>query len=202
MHPMDLNAPPQSQAGGARGADLALAQRARAGDRRALGEIYESYRRGVGRHLLALVHDRAAIDDLVQETFVTAFAQLGRYDGTSRLSTWLHGIALNHGRNYLAKRRRRARLLGAQGAAPGTAPGAAAAADQAAREAQALDLLYAALDRLPAPQREAFVLRIIEQRPLKEAAEILRAPVATVSYRARQAEARVRELLAEQGIES
>ena len=181
--------------------DLALVERARAGDRRALRRIYETQRRGVGRHLLRLLGDPAVVDDLVQETFVTAFRQLDRYDGTARLSTWLSGIARNLARNHHAKVRRRRHLLEAHGPGPGAMPQAAPAPDATARQRQALDLLYAALDTLPAPQREAFVVRILERRPLEEAARILDAPVATVSYRARKAEARVRALLRERGIE-
>ncbi len=52
--------------------------------------------------------------------------------------------------------------------------------------------LQAALARLDDAQREAFVLRVVEQLSLEEAAAILGARVATVSYRARRAEEKVR----------
>lgn len=53
--------------------------------------------------------------------------------------------------------------------------------------------LQAALARLDDAQRDAFVLRVVEQLSLEEAAKILGARVATISYRAKRAEAKVRE---------
>jgi RNA polymerase sigma-70 factor (ECF subfamily) len=55
--------------------------------------------------------------------------------------------------------------------------------------------LYDALERLPEEQREAFVLRVIEQVSLREAAEILAVPDSTVSYRAQRAETQLRKWL-------
>ncbi|RMG96714.1 MAG: RNA polymerase sigma factor [Deltaproteobacteria bacterium] len=182
--------------------DRMWVDRARRGDRLALRQIYERHRRLVGRYLLLLSGDRHAVDDLVQETFVTAFRRLDRYDGTCRLGTWLCGIGRNLARNHLAKRRRRQRLLEAHGEALSHPTSAGAAADTAAREKEALDLLYAALDRLPAEQREAFVARVLERRPLADASRLLGVPVATVSYRARKAEEQVRKTLREWGIEA
>ena len=72
------------------------------------------------------------------------------------------------------------------------------AADDDARRSELMVRLDAALQALPGEQRAAFVLRNIEDVPLRQAAEILGASVATVSYRARTAEVRVREAFEEE----
>ena len=178
--------------------DAELAARARSGDRLALAEIYRRHRAAVGRHVLMHARDPAAVDDLVQDTFVTAFDQLERYTGRCRLSTWLHGIAINVARNHRRKQRRRRGLLQRVFAPRESSP---ASAEEHTRERRAMDALYVALDALPSDQRDAFVVRVLEQVPLAEAAEVLGAPIATISYRARQAEQKVRTRLSQGGIE-
>ncbi len=198
-----LDAPvPRTVPAGPLDEDARLAARGHAGDRAALRAIYETHRHAVGRHVLLLTGDPSCVDDLVQDTFLTAFGRLDRFDGSSRLRTFLVGIARNLARNHLAKARRRRRLLDAHRDQRPAVGSFAAAPDETARGRQALARLYAALDRLPAAQREAFVVRVLERRPLDEAAAILGAPVATVSYRARKAETRVRAMLRDEGIES
>lgn len=180
-------------------ADAELVGRARTGDRRALNEIYKAHRAAVGRHVLMLTNDASSVDDLVQDTFLTAFDRLEQFTGTCRLGTWLHGIALNLSRNHRAKRRRRKGLLDRfwhrEEKLSTEGP------EEVSRESDALRLLYAALDELDADKREAFILRTIEQVSLHDASEITGAPIATISYRARQAEAFVRRRLADQGVE-
>jgi RNA polymerase sigma-70 factor (ECF subfamily) len=171
--------------------DVELVTRARMGERGAMAEIYRLHRRGIGRSLLLLTHDAAAVDDLVQDTFLTAFDRLHRFSGDCKLSTWLHGIALNVARNHRARRRRRQGLLrrwfGGRSEASSRTP------ERDLGERESLHRLWAVLDELPVAQREAFIVRIIDEVPLAEASRILGASVATISYRARKAEALVRQ---------
>ncbi len=64
--------------------------------------------------------------------------------------------------------------------------------EQRVSSRQAIERLDAALATIKPKLRDAFVLRVVEQLSLEESAEILGARVATVSYRARKAEALVR----------
>ncbi|MFT7485068.1 MAG: RNA polymerase sigma-70 factor (ECF subfamily) [Candidatus Paceibacteria bacterium] len=65
--------------------------------RRELESLYEFVYYRVGR-------SEHKAEDLVQETFVTAFERLERYDGRSTLHTWLCGIARNKIREQRRKR--------------------------------------------------------------------------------------------------
>jgi RNA polymerase sigma-70 factor (ECF subfamily) len=86
--------------------DLALRDRVAAGDRQAATDLFR-------RHLDALfefVHwrvgrDRAAAEDVVQDTFLVVLQRLSSFDGRSSLHTWLCGIAKN--RIRMARRKRR-----------------------------------------------------------------------------------------------
>lgn len=66
--------------------------------RREMEPVYEFVHYRVGRQ-------RALAEDVVQDTFVTAFERLESYDGRSTLHTWLCGIARNKIREQRRKRR-------------------------------------------------------------------------------------------------
>ena len=184
---------PGPDASGSELPDVELAARARAGERGAMAEIYRRHRRAIGRSLLLLVHDAASVDDLVQDTFVTAFDRIDRYHGECRLSSWLHGIALNVARNHRARRRRRQGLL-ERFMKPWSRP-VSPTPEHDLQDREALAQLYTVLDELPDDQREAFILRVIDGVSLEEASRILGASVATISYRTRRAETIVRQRL-------
>ncbi len=132
------------------------------------------------------------MEDLAQDVFVIAFQRLNRFDGRASLETWLHGIAINVARNHWRKRTRRRDLAGQAKAA---LPGAELSASEGLEREQAVARLYEALARLPDREREAFVVRVIEQTPLAQAAEVLGAALSTISERATRAERAIREHL-------
>src|SRR5262249_46754306 len=47
------------------------------------------------------IHDPAAIDDLAQESFITAYEKLDTFDTNGNMSHWLRGIARNKLLRYL-----------------------------------------------------------------------------------------------------
>lgn len=57
--------------------------------------------------LARFVHCPQRVDDLAQETFVTAFKQLHRFEGRSKASTWLIGIARNKALQFIRLENRR-----------------------------------------------------------------------------------------------
>lgn len=57
--------------------------------------------------LARFIHCPQRVDDLAQDTFVTAFKQLHRFEGRSKASTWLIGIARNKALQYLRLEKRR-----------------------------------------------------------------------------------------------
>ncbi len=76
--------------------DQSLARRARAGDRQALADLYERYRKRLFGFLMRSAGERAAAEDLFQEVWVKAIQAIGSYDtarGTFR--AWLFRIAAN-----------------------------------------------------------------------------------------------------------
>ena len=70
-------------------AERALLARIQAGDKAACAECIEQHSAGVYRLALRLMHNEAEAEDVVQETFVSAFKGIDRFAGRARLTTWL-----------------------------------------------------------------------------------------------------------------
>ena len=66
-------------------------------------QIYRDHAKVVYRYLLSLTRKPDIAEELTQETFYQAVKSVDRYDGTSKVSTWLCGIAKNMWLAYLRK---------------------------------------------------------------------------------------------------
>ena len=118
------------------------------------------------RFLLALCGDPAEADDIAQDALVNAYVASGSFRGESRFGTWLFRIAYN----CFIDRQRRRKLP----TAPLDSPAAQALAEPAAGDrAFRHEALWQAIDRLPERERAALLLFYMEDRPVKEVAEIL-----------------------------
>jgi RNA polymerase sigma-70 factor (ECF subfamily) len=148
--------------------DMELIKRWKAGDNRAATRL-------VGRHSQALARfaasagERDGIEELVQDTFVRAFASLDSFRGESTLRTWLFTIE----RRLMLDRRRTERR------SRETVP---VEESDHVSEYGALDSLIAeeaqervrqSLEALSPTQREVFTLRVQQGLSYKEIAEIV-----------------------------
>ena len=81
--------------------DAELISRARARDERAFGDLYDRHSVAVFRYAYAQTHDVVDAQELVQETFVTAWRKLAdiRIHGESALP-WLIVTCRNHAQNF------------------------------------------------------------------------------------------------------
>ena len=140
-----------------------------------------------------------AAEDVMAETFTTAFQQRFRYRTESTdARPWLFGIATNLiGRHRRAEARRLKALGRLPSPAPGGAPGEAVADRVAERvSAQALRReLAGALARLPARHRDVLLLVAWADLGYEEVAAALGVPVGTVRSRLHRARRKVREAL-------
>jgi RNA polymerase sigma factor (sigma-70 family) len=139
---------------------------------------------------------RQVADDLVAETFLTAFAKRDRYDlGYSDARPWLYGIATNlvgqHHRDEARQYRIMQRAV-AEPEVPDHADRVAAGVTAQAMRA----LLEAALAGLPAGDRDVLLLIAWEQLTYQEVSRALAIPAGTVRSRLHRARAKVRQVLA------
>ncbi len=130
--------------------------------------------------------DRA--DDLVQETLVKAWSNLGSFLEGTNLSAWLFTILRNI--YYSEYRKRRREVADSEG----TIAARLATAPEQTGHMDFLDF-RAALQKLPADQREALVLIGASGMSYEEAASICHCAVGTMKSRVNRARNRLAELL-------
>jgi RNA polymerase sigma-70 factor (ECF subfamily) len=88
--------------------DQVLLERLRAGDERAFELLVDRYDGALRRVARTFVRTGAAVDDVVQETWLGVLRGLGAFEGRSSLRTWMFGILVNQART---RARRDARSL-------------------------------------------------------------------------------------------
>ena len=84
---------------------------AAAGDIEAFTLLMVEYQDPVWRFLTRLIGDRSLAEDLTQETFLRVHRGLSGFDGRSRLSTWIFGIARHVGIDAIRRQRRRPQVV-------------------------------------------------------------------------------------------
>jgi RNA polymerase sigma-70 factor (ECF subfamily) len=144
-------------------------------------------------------------EDLVQETYLRAYAAFGSYRGGS-MRAWLAAICLNVARSEARRRRRRPWELPARAlldVLPAAGPGGGEAAPDVA------DVVIADLDAqavagclalLPEPQRVCIVLMDVAGYTARETADALGCPRGTVLARVHRGRRRLAGLLADAGV--
>ena len=170
-----------------RPSDAALIDGTRNGDREAFRGIMQRYNQRLFRVARAVVRDDNEAEDVLQESWLRAFAALERFRGEAGLATWLTAIVLNEARGRLRKRRKTVDL-DAMDRSPNNIlvfPGAASSANPEAAllSADARRLLERAIDDLPENFRLVFVLHEIEGNAIEEISVQLAVKPATVKTR-------------------
>lgn len=142
---------------------------------------------GLRAYARALLRDREAADDLVQDTLETALARQGQWRGDGALRGWLCRILLNRFRDGLRRRRPTAVLA----LVPDLSDLPAA---RKADDRLALAEVHAAMGQLPEDQRAALLLVALEGMSLAEAARTLGCAEGTLASRLGRARATLRQL--------
>lgn len=133
--------------------DEALMLAYRDGDAGAFETLYSRHRARLYRFVLRSVKSRSIGEELFQEIWMRVIEARARYTPQARFTTWLYTIAHNHLVDHW--RKRGLTLVAMEGdEIVGSSPDPA----EQAEARQALSRFAAALDALPALQREAFLL--------------------------------------------
>lgn len=172
--------------------DAALVRRVLAGEPDAFTLLVDRHAGACLRFAGRLLGDRADAEDVTQETLLRAHAALGRYDEGTSFRTWLFAILLNRCRTALARRSRWHRRVVTDDDAVSRAR-----VDMNVTTTEWREELARALARLDAQQREAFLLKHVEQLGYDEMAVITGASVPALKMRVKRACEHLRQLLGE-----
>jgi RNA polymerase sigma-70 factor (ECF subfamily) len=177
-----------------------IARGLRERDMELLADLVERFQHRLVRYLLYLTGRRELAEDLAQETWVRVLKRGSQYNGRERFDPWLFAIARNLAIDDLRKKRKvvqtaslpnedAMRLVPSSGPSPFEAAARSEDAMRLAGRLQILSPLY----------REVLLLRFQEDLSLLEIAQVLDAPVTTVTSRIYRGLAALRSAFEEGG---
>ena len=156
----------------------------------AFGILLGRYRDAYTRFAVRMLGSREDADDALQSAFVRAYRNLAKCQDPARFGAWLYQIVANECRTFATRRSNRATKMVHDEIALEQAEDVQRTPDVALR-----DEIQHALVRLPAEQREAFVMKFVEELSYEEMSEITGAGVSALKMRVKRACDRLRELL-------
>src|SRR5512144_397724 len=159
--------------------DPELIRRVAAKDRRAFETLYQRYVQRLHRYLSRQIQSPELAEEVLDDVMLVVWQSAGRYNGTSRVSTWIFGIA--HHKALKARARLASRAtetpLSDDEVAGGEGP------DDVTMRGELDRLLARGLAALSPEQRAVVELTFYHGSSYQEIAEITRAPVNTVKTR-------------------
>lgn len=191
--------------------DEDLVVKAQAGDYVAFEDLVRRHQRRTYAVALGIVKNSAEAEEVVQETFLSAFEHLEGFRGDSRFSTWIYRVASNHALMKLRKKKPEAigdvtdlepSMSRAQMRSEGTSPFDALSQwarrpDEAADANEVQQALESALDALSDDDRALLLMRSIGEASHEVLAERFNTTVPAVKSRLHRVRLNLRALLDE-----
>ena len=172
--------------------DEQLVREVLAGETHVYARLVERYRDRLARYAVRMLGNVADAEDALQDTFVRGYRSLARCRPED-FRFWLFGILTNRCRTYAAQRARRQGVM-----VSGDFAVAAAATTVFSEEGDAWRrAIEWALEQLPPDQREAFLLKHVEDLSYEEMHELTGARVPALKMRVFRAREALRRLLEE-----
>jgi RNA polymerase sigma-70 factor (ECF subfamily) len=176
--------------------DRELAERFQRGERGAFDQLVKRHQKGVYRIVRRYVRSDADAADVSQQAFVRAFRGLATFRGAASLRSWLYRIGINCALSWLRDHKREQPAEIAEDALSELNPAPARLVEEevAAR-------LRVAIAKLPPKQKLVLELRVFDDLPFKEVAELAECTENTAKVNFHYAVKRLRELLVDTGDE-
>jgi RNA polymerase sigma-70 factor (ECF subfamily) len=141
------------------------------GDQKAQFQIYKLYYKAMYNTSLRIVSDSMEAEDIMQESFLSAFEKIETYSGTVSFGAWLKKIVINRSLDYLGKRKAVFENIESHA-------GIRDESSYDSEQSEDLDLkieeVKEAIDRLPDGYRVILSLYLLEGYDHDEIAEILK----------------------------
>lgn len=164
------------------------------GQRKACEEVICEHYKSIYRFIVYLSGDANISEDLTQETFISAWANIDQFEGRASLKSWLHRIAYN-------------KFLDSERSSKKHSDLTAGLKEDNSSEQKSFDplhrisqdehscILFDAMHKLESGEYVVIVLHYMQDFSYSEMAEILKEPVGTIKWRTNKALKKLREIL-------
>jgi RNA polymerase sigma-70 factor, ECF subfamily len=161
--------------------DAAFVAKARSGDADAYRVLVERHSRALFRLAFRMTGNESDAEDVVQESFLRAYRQLGKFDDRASFGTWLYRIATNCSLDLVRSRKRRSEQLAppepdVDGSAHDpmlNVPALGPTPERSALSTEVRERVAEAMNDLSATERTAFVLRHFEGMCIEDVSRVL-----------------------------
>ena len=164
----------------------------RQGDRNSFSQLMARYQRELYHFLVRFLGDRAAAEDVFQETFLQVHQSAEQFDLSRRFRPWLFTIAANKARDLIRSQARRPTNPLSASISPGDddsgefidlMQSSAAMPDDSMQREELQALVKKTVMHMPEHLREILLLSYFHQFPYKQIGDILDIPLGTVKSR-------------------
>ncbi|MDH7445560.1 RNA polymerase sigma factor [Aquimarina sp. 2201CG14-23] len=157
------------------------------GQQKAFSELLKDYEQKVFGTCISFVPNKEDAEDLTQEVFVEIYNSIGKFNGKSKLSTWIYRISVNKSLEFIRKKNTKKRFAILQSLFTNESP-----IDNTLRytefnhpgilmeNKEKAEILFNAINKLPKDQRIVFTLSKIDGQSYKEICEITNRSLSSV----------------------
>lgn len=177
--------------------DDQLVERAAEGDYASFEELVSRHASGVYHLGLKMLHNAPDAEEVLQDTFLSAYTHLQDFRRQSSFKTWLYRIAANQALTRLRKDKKKLELWLDEGTFDVPASDWTTDPEVMAEHEELRRRLIQAVDALPPAYRAVFWLRDIEGLSTQEVADVLGLEISNVKTRLLRARLKLRELLSD-----
>lgn len=183
--------------------DKSFIELAKRDKERAFSLLIDAYSSKVFNTCVNLLRNVEDAEDVTQEVFVSVFQSLDKFEGRSKLSTWIYSVSLNKSKEFLRSKTRKKRFgiftvldkndshMLPSGAINFNHPGVILEDQERAK------ILFQAIDQLSDNQKTAYVAHKIEGMSYQEVSKLLDLSISSVESLMFRAKKRLKELLEE-----
>lgn len=170
-----------------------LLKQVAAGQPKAIETVYRHYQASVFAFIRFRVRDDEAAEEILNDTFFTAFAKPDQYDGSSAFMTWLCGIAKNVCGTWMRKQQSAMQqaMIVVDDEVLGNIPDPDWGILANLESQETSDILRECMDQLPTAHREAFFWVWFEEEPMQSVADKMDCPVGTIKSRLHNARLKI-----------
>lgn len=162
--------------------------------------LYRDQRSRVLATVRSVIGPSDEIEDVVQLVFIEVHRSLKRFQGRSKLSTWIYRIAVNVALQHIRRKKRRRWLMLGQTGDEAERQVTGWNSELRLEDRQLLEHVYRAADRLSEKKRTVWILHELQGLAPNEIGEILEIPMNTVRSRLLAARKEIRGRLERAGV--
>jgi RNA polymerase sigma-70 factor (ECF subfamily) len=167
----------------------------RRGDENAFQLIFEQHHRFVFRFLYGMVGERRLAEELMQETFMQAYKNIGTVREEAKLLSWLCGIARHVALHSLRSRPGKNQWIGIDDQEVTELKDAQLTPETRMLNTELKAVIHEALTALDDDKRGVFILKVLQQMSYEEIAEVTGFSIPKLKTDLHRAKAQMRRLI-------